>query len=144
MQPPFFRTAGETYHFASAPGGERLERGIAAPGRNTEPQIYSGNNHAERTGSGTACSHDTHERGAGGGGGMAVGTVPAFWKTDDFAGESRRGQDLFCHAACSRLYEPPTSPQHGTAGTIQCDLPDRRGRAGRYGKTPAFGSRRRP
>lgn len=70
--------------------------------------------------------------------------IITFWKTDDFAGESRRGQDLFCHAACSCLYEPPTSPQHGTAGTIQCDLPDRRGRAGRYGKTPAFGSRRRP
>lgn len=61
-----------------------------------------------------------------------------------YLGSSPKYTDLFCHAACSRLYQPQTSPKHGTAETIQCDLPDRRGRIGRYGKAPAFGSRRRP
>ena len=100
--------------------------------------------YSERAAEKGFCQNHPHERCGADPGGMALEAVSAFWKTQCAARQSGRGQDLLCHAPCRCLHQRKIAAQHGAYGTLQRDLPDRRGRSGRYGQAPPDRSWGRP
>ena len=40
-------------------------------------------------------------------------SVYPLWKADDHTGQSRRGQDLLCHASCGGLHQPKALARYG-------------------------------
>ena len=119
------------------------ERGSGAPGRGPEPQLFQKHRAERAVKTGNGEDHP-HERRGADPGGMALETVSSLWKAQRAARQSGRGQDLLCHAPCSRLHQRKAAAQHGAHGTLQRDLPTRRGRSGRYGQAPPDRSRGRP
>lgn len=108
-----------------------------------EPQLFQ-KHRAERAPEERFREDHPHERRGVNPGGMALEAVSALWKAQCAARQSGRGQDLFCHAPCRCLHQRKVAAQHGAHGAIQRDLPDSRGRSGRYGQAPPDRSGRRP
>ena len=100
--------------------------------------------HAESSTLKEAGADDSHERCCERRGGMALEALYPLWQGEHFAGQSRRRQDLLRNAACSDLHEQKAASLHGRAGAVQYDLPDRRGRLGRYGASPSGKNGSRP
>ena len=63
---------------------------------------------------------------------MAMGAVYSLWESNHCAGQSRRGQDHFCPTPCRRLHHRGNAAGNEALAAIPSNLPDRRGRAGRY------------
>ena len=70
--------------------------------------------------------------------------VYSLWESNHCAGQSRRGQDHFCPTPCRRLHHRGNAAGNEALAAIPSNLPDRRGRAGRYRQAPPNRSRRRP
>ena len=70
--------------------------------------------------------------------------VYSLWESNHCAGQSRRGQDHFCPTPCRRLHHRGNAAGNEALAAIPSNLPDRRGRAGRYRQATLDRSRRRP
>ena len=79
----------------------------------SQPQIYSGNNHATRAAHRPACPHAPYGRCGADERGLAMVSVYPLWKADDHTGQPRRGQDLLCHASCGGLHQPKALARYG-------------------------------
>ena len=73
-----------------------------------------------------------------------MGAVYSLWESNHCARQSRRGQDHFCPTPCRRLHHRGNAAGNEALAAIPSDLPDRRGRAGRYRQATLDRSRRRP
>ena len=67
-----------------------------------------------------------------------------FGKVTIVQGQPRRRQDHLCPTPCRRLHHRGNAAGHEAPAAVSSDLPDSRGRAGRYRQAPLDRSRSRP
>ena len=79
----------------------------------SQPQIHSRDNHAARAAHRPACPHAPHGRCGADERGLAMVSVYPLWKADNYPGQSRRGQDLLCHAPCGGLHQSKAFARYG-------------------------------
>ena len=75
---------------------------------------------------------------------ISMGAVYPLWKSNHSTGQPRRGKDHLCPTPCRRLHHRGNTAGNEALAAIPSNLPDRRGRFGRYRQAPLDGSRSRP
>ena len=102
-----------TFAYVACPSKERLERCSPSASGYYKPQIHSRDNHAARAAHRPACPHAPHGRCGADERGLAMVSVYPIWKADNYPGQSRRGQDLLCHAPCGGLHQSKAFARYG-------------------------------